>query len=269
MGLDVGVTEQPAERGGEAGRAVVPAARRPALPDQVARPVDVALGATAIVLGPAVNAAGAMVRWALPVAGALADAVAHPPLVPTRWAPAEFLGALRRRGTDVRRAAAYDLAVATATTADTAVPLTLELVLSRVDLTEVVLAQVDLGRVVDAALDQVDLTALVTSRVDLPEVVRTALEGLDLTEIVRTQVDLATIADEVIDDVDLPEIIRASTTGVASGAVQGARMSAIGADEQVSRIIDRILLRRRARNTDAPGEVPGERGATEPGGADR
>lgn len=252
MSLDEGVSERPP------GEAVVPAARRPALPEPVARPVDVALGATAIVVGPTVHVVGAVTSWALPVVSALADAVAYPPLVPSRWAPGAFLGALRRRGTEVRRAATYDLAVATAATADTAVPLTVEIVLNRLDLTEVVLARVDLGRVVEAALDQVDLTELVTDRVDLAAVVRTALEGLDLTEIVRTQVDLSALADEVIDDVDLPEIIRESSTGVASDVVQSARLSAIGADEQISRFVDRLLLRRRARNTDAPGDVAGE-----------
>jgi hypothetical protein len=70
---------------------------------------------------------------------------------------------------------------------------------------------------------------------------------------VRSRVDLKSIAEEVIDEVDLPEIIRGSTTGVATDVVDGGRMVAINGDEVVNRIVDRLLLRRKARRTAAAG----------------
>ena len=209
-------------------------------------------------------------------------AAANPPFLPPGWTPAEVLSRLEGRGREVRRAAGYDTVVAAGIAADIVVPTTVDLVLDRLDitglvldrvrldqvvgavladldLTAIVIDQVDLGRVVGAALDDVDLTELVVDRVDLGRVVQQALDAVDLTEIVRSRVDLAGLADEVIDDVDLPEIIRESTTGVASDVVQGARLGAIGADEHISRIVDRMLLRRRARNTQAPSQPEEQR----------
>jgi hypothetical protein len=128
--------------------------------------------------------------------------------------------------------------------------------LDSLDLTEVVVDRVQLGRVVTAALDAVDLTEVVVDRVDLDRVVTTVLDGMDLTELVRTRVDLPALADQVIEEVDLPEIIRESSTCVASDVVQGARMGALDADERVSQLVDRLLLRRRARRVDTPNADP-------------
>jgi hypothetical protein len=108
---------------------------------------------------------------------------------------------------------------------------------------------VDLERLVVAVLDTMDLTTVVLDRVDLQRIVESALDSLDLNEVVRTRVDLAGIAEEVIDEVDLPEIIRESSTGVASEVVDATRMSAVGADELVSRWVDKFLLRRQQRRT--------------------
>lgn len=127
--------------------------------------------------------------------------------------------------------------------------------LDRLDLTQVVLDRVELGQVVLDAMDRLDLTQVVVDRVDLDRVVTTVLDGMDLTALVRERVDLVGIAEEVIDAVDLPEIIRASTGSVASETVRSVRMQSIGADEGVQRLVDRVILWRRGRETQAPGQV--------------
>jgi hypothetical protein len=122
--------------------------------------------------------------------------------------------------------------------------------LQEIDITAIVVEQVALGQVVTAALDQLDLTEIVVSRVDLERVVVAALDTLDLTAIVQQRVDLATIAEDVVDDIDLPEIIRASTGGIATEGVRSVRMQSVQADEAVSRLADRLLIRVRRRNVE-------------------
>jgi hypothetical protein len=139
-------------------------------------------------------------------------------------------------------------------------------ILDRVDLTSVVLQRVDLDALLTAVLDRMDLTAVVLQRVDLEALVGAALDQLDLTSVVLDKVDLKAvvdaalakvdlvgIAEEVIDGVDLPEIIRESTGSMASDTVRGVRMQGIVADEAVGRAVDRLLLRRGRRATEAPG----------------
>jgi hypothetical protein len=134
--------------------------------------------------------------------------------------------------------------------------------LDSLDLTSVVLDRVNLERIVSAALVELDLTQVVLEQVDLGTVVQGALDQLDLNAIVRERVDLAGIAEEVIDEIDLPEIIRESTGGVATEAVRGVRMTSIDADERLNKIVDRVLLRRRGRKTDAPGDPMSLEGET-------
>lgn len=125
--------------------------------------------------------------------------------------------------------------------------LDVEAVIARVDLdaiaarldVEAVVARVDLDQVasrldIDALLDQLDLTAMVLGRVDLGAMV----------EAVLTQVDVPALVEEVLDEIDLPEIIRESTGSMASDTVRGVRMQGVNADEAVSRVIGRLLLRR-------------------------
>lgn len=125
--------------------------------------------------------------------------------------------------------------------------------LQPLDLTQLVVERVNLSQVVKAALDQVDLTAVVTEQVDLAALVNAALDQMDLTALVRERVDLVGISEDVIDAVDLPEIIRASTGSVASEAVRSVRMQSINADDGVQRMVDRVILWRKGRKTDAPG----------------
>ena len=69
-----------------------------------------------------------------------------------------------------------------------------------------------------------------------------------------SRVDVYAIVSRL--DVDrLPEIIRESTGSMASDVVRDVRMQSIDADVAIARLIDRILRRRRARRTDAPGEA--------------
>jgi hypothetical protein len=68
-------------------------------------------------------------------------------------------------------------------------------------------------------------------------------------EAVIDRIDVATIARQVVDDMDLPDLIRDSTGTLASEGVVGLRMQGIEADERVSKIVDKVLLRRNARKT--------------------
>jgi hypothetical protein len=68
-------------------------------------------------------------------------------------------------------------------------------------------------------------------------------------EAVINRLDLATIARQVVDDIDLPDLIRDSTGALASETVLGLRMQGIEADERLSRVIDKVLLRRNGRKT--------------------
>ena len=162
---------------------------------------------------------------------------------------------------------------------DLLVPAVAVEVLRRLDLTAVVKQYVDLDAIVAgvdldavasrldvlAVVDRIDLTTLVQQRVDLDAIVA----GVDLDaiasrldvdavaarldiEAVLNRLDLGAIAEEVIAAIDLPEIIRESTGSMASETVRGARMQGIVADEAVGRAVDRLLLRRGRRRTQAP-----------------
>jgi hypothetical protein len=166
----------------------------------------------------------------------------------------------------------------------------IEAVVRRVDLTRLVLDLVDLDAIVatvdvEAVVRRLDLTRLVLDLVDLDAIVATVdieaivarvnvngvADRVDITPIID-RIDLVGLASYVIDEIDLPGVIRESTSGVASEAVRGVRMQSIDADQAVQRTIDRMLLRRRARATAAPGaetfEVPEASGVPqEPVGA--
>ena len=152
-----------------------------------------------------------------------------------------------------------------ATALDVLVPPVVSAVLSRLDLTAVVTEQVDLDAVVrdvdidavaarldvEAVIDRLDLTALVRERVDLDALVRevdidAVAARLDIDAVID-RIDLAGLAQEVMDALDVPALIRGSTASVASESVQDVRLQTIAADEAVSRVVDRLLLRRRHR----------------------
>ena len=129
---------------------------------------------------------------------------------------------------------------------DRIVPSLIDAIVSRMDLTELVVTRVDLHVVIESALDQLDLTQIVIDRVDVDRIV--ALADVDA---VIDRVPMIQIADYIIQEIDLPQIIRESTGGIASDAFTSTRFSAARTDEIVSRVIDTLLLRRRERDLDA------------------
>jgi hypothetical protein len=118
-----------------------------------------------------------------------------------------------------------------------------------------VLERLDLDALSSAVLDRLDLNQVVLDRVDLGRVVDAALQQVDLTQVVMEQVDLVAVAEYVVAEIDLPEIIRASTGSMASETVRGLRMQGVGADQAVTRAVDRVLFRRAQRRA-AAGVVP-------------
>ena len=128
-------------------------------------------------------------------------------------------------------------------------PAIADAIIERIDLTDIVLDQVDLDRIVTRALDGLDLTQLVIDRVDIDALVAEA----DI-EAVIDRVPIIPLANYVIDEIDLPQIIRDSTGGIATDAMGAVRVQGMGADQFVGRLADRVLLRRRQRKVDAPGD---------------
>lgn len=218
-----------------------------------------------VVLGAAVAAAtvvAVVARLLEPGLARVWRVALHPPLVPARLQLGHWLEASRRVGAEQRPG----MVAGVSRMLDWAVPRIAEDVLSRLDLTELVIDFVDLDRVVsavdiDQVADRMDLDA-VAGRLDVDGVaqridIAAILDRLDLTETVLHRVDLATVvaaaldtvdlpalATGVIDTIDLPEIIRESTGSMASETVRGVRMQGIAADETVTRIVARLLARR-------------------------
>jgi hypothetical protein len=111
------------------------------------------------------------------------------------------------------------------------------------------------------------------AEVYLQQVVEGVVARIDF-EAVVARIDVATIARQVVDDIDLPDLIRDSSGALASESVLGLRRQGIEADERVSKIVDKVLLRRNARKTlvqsraetqmQPPAETPVQPRADEP-----
>jgi hypothetical protein len=111
--------------------------------------------------------------------------------------------------------------------------------------------------VASALLDQLDLTAVVTERVDVNAVaaqidVDAVARRVDVVAILD-RMDPAAVTRYLVEELDLPAIIQSSTGSIMSVAVRDVRMQSITADEGLSRMVDAVLLRRRARRRAAPG----------------
>ena len=128
---------------------------------------------------------------------------------------------------------------------DRLVPTLVDAIVSRVNITELVISRVDLRVVIEAALDQLDLTDIVVQRVDVDRIVAQAN-----VEDVIDRVPMIQIADYIIEEIDLPQIIRESTGGIAMDAFTSTRLSAARTDDFVSRLVDALLLRRKGRDLD-------------------
>lgn len=217
--------------------------------------MDVTIGASMLALGAVAAMARGTKRWLEPV-GALM------PGLPAQLQPQRWRDSLGRRGALQRRAIEHDIT----RLLDALVPVLAEELVRRVDLTALVARHVDIDRIValvdlqaaaaridvnavarwvdvdavarrldiGAVLDRLDLTALVVTRVDLDVLVRAVLERIDLVGVV----------EEVMEAIDLPKIIRDSTGSIAADSVRGARMQGIAADQAVTRVVNRLLLRR-------------------------
>jgi hypothetical protein len=203
-------------------------------------PVDIVVAVSGAVL----DVAGGVTRRGSAVLGPVGALVLRPVLRP-RWLPARLqpgrgLEALGRHGRTRRAALLGELS----RRLDALVPGVLDEVLTRVDLTDVVLGNVDLDRVVsdvdlDAAAARLDVSA-VLDRIDLDDVVRrvdvaavvervdvepvvarvdldaaarrldldAVLARLDLTAIVLERVDLDAVLAAVLDRIDLDDVVR-------------------------------------------------------------
>lgn len=155
-------------------------------------------------------------------------------------------------------------------------------VLDQLDLTAIVRERVDIDAVVedidvDAVAARLDLD-LVAARLDIGQIIdRVDVDAVaarvDLDAIVA-RLDLIGLADFVVDGIDLPGIIRESSGSMASEALRGVRLQSLEADDAVSRVVSRWLLRRRlgaptaesaavSRQADDGGPVPAPRAPTD------
>jgi hypothetical protein len=149
---------------------------------------------------------------------------------------------------------------------DVVVPEVVHAVITRIDLTALVQHQVDVNQIaagvdIDAIARRVDVDAI-ARRVDVDAIAR----RVDVDAVIA-RVDLIGITEDILDRIDLPEIIRESAGSMTTEAVHDVRMTGIGADEAVSRAVDRLLRRRGARRTLGP--VPRTDGLAEPAVHDR
>jgi hypothetical protein len=137
----------------------------------------------------------------------------------------------------------------------------IDAIVSEVDI-DAIARRIDLDAIVegidiDAIVSRVDIDAI-AKRIDLDAIaaridIDAIVSRVDVDAIVQS-LDLVSLAEEVVNGIDLPEIIRESTGSMASEVVRDVRMQSIDADVAISRLVDRIIRRRRARRTDAPGE---------------
>jgi hypothetical protein len=184
------------------------------------------------------------------------------------------LARLAYRGGHIREA----LERATAEVVRWILPLALESALAAIDLTDLILAHVDLDALakaldVDAVVARVDIDAAVArvdldgvaARLDLNAIIDRAdldraVSRVDLDEIVARvdieaalgRLDLAGIARQVIEAIHLPEILRQSSGAVSSQAVRVVRTEGMNADESVARFFDRMLHRPHAGRAETP-----------------
>lgn len=100
-----------------------------------------------------------------------------------------------------------------------------------------------------ALLDRIDITQVILDNVSIPRI----LDAVDVDNVVA-RVNLSPIIDRVLAEVDLPGIVRSSSDSLFSDVVVGVRLESARGDETVDRVVGRILHRRRseARDTERP-----------------
>lgn len=103
-------------------------------------------------------------------------------------------------------------------------------------------------RLTNAILQRVDITQIVVDNVDVNKIA----SEVQLDPIID-RIPIIDIADYVIEEIDLPEVIRGSTGGIAERVMQTVRFKAIESDVAVERLVDRILMWRDGRTLKAQG----------------
>lgn len=99
---------------------------------------------------------------------------------------------------------------------------------------------------VNAVVNRLDLTQLVLDRVDVNAIVAKA----NLDDIIE-RIPMIEIANYIIAEIDLPRIIRESTGGVATDAINSARMQSLSVDDLINKIADSVMFRRKARKVES------------------
>jgi hypothetical protein len=105
---------------------------------------------------------------------------------------------------------------------------------------------------VNALLSKVDVDALV-ARIHVNRLldgvdVEQLIDRVDVDQIVR-RVDMAAVAREALEGIDFGNLIQESTASIGAETVEAVRLQAMHADELVARFVDRLLGRRRPRDT--------------------
>ena len=232
--------------------------------------VDVAIGVGLAATEVVARAAAGAYRLVEP----FAKLALQPPVVPERYWPQRGVDQLADRGERARRQGVRQAWALL----DDIVPYVVDVILDRIDLTQIVIDRVKIMRIVDEVdiaaivghldfdsiienvpinhvLELVDINGIV-ARVNLDPIIASVdingiVSRVDIEAII-SRVDIAKIATEVIDDIDLPEIIWESSGAMASETVVGVRMQGRAADERIDRLVDRVLRRQRDRKTEAP-----------------
>lgn len=205
--------------------------------------VDAAIGITVTSVEVTSDAVHFVAHITAPITNPVANFIVNPPFLPTQLRPNSIFTALTDRGRVARYAMDNELSQA----ANSLSPVIVEAVLERIDLTDIVIDQVDLTRVVQAVLDDMDLTQIVIDRVDIDAIA----SKLDMNPIID-RIPIIDIANYVIDEIDLPKIVRESTGGLAGEAVRGVRLQSMELDDSLSEGVDKIIRRKR-RKTEVSG----------------
>ena len=113
---------------------------------------------------------------------------------------------------------------------------------------DALLERVDVQRIID----RVDVDGIV-ARVDIDSI----MSRVDMDSIMK-RVDIVPIAQEVITEVDIGSIVRASTGSIGGDARDSVRITSMRVDGFVGKVADKVLLRRKARNTVVPDYDPAQ-----------
>jgi hypothetical protein len=98
--------------------------------------------------------------------------------------------------------------------------------------------------VTDFVIDHVDFAHIV-GRIPMEEIV----DQIDIDAVIE-RLDIGSIVEKAMKDIDVGGLIRDSTEGVTAEAVDVVRSQTVKTDLFVSRIVDRVLFRKSARDLD-------------------